>query len=119
MPKTDVSNAQQPTSGEVQRFGTVQLKKGDLVPSISMPSTSGRSVDLAVEADQKHLVLFFYPGDTVGQRGAGVILCLGKAHIGSSYRPRKRHMGIAPKHNGLGYLQSRLRNLESKCWKSI
>jgi len=68
-----------PTTGEVQRSGTVKLKKGDLVPNISLSSTSGRSVDLGVEAGERHLILFFYPGDTVGQRYAELSGCTPEA----------------------------------------
>jgi len=56
------------TSGNVAKSGTVNVRNGDLVPSLDLPSTSGRFVNLAAEAKQRHLVLFFYPGDTVGQR---------------------------------------------------
>jgi peroxiredoxin Q/BCP len=38
------------------------------LPEVRLPATSGRTVDLAAEADKAHLVLFFYPGDREGLR---------------------------------------------------
>jgi peroxiredoxin Q/BCP len=79
MTEKELGKSQQPTIGDVRRAGTIQLKKGDLVSDISLRSTSGRVVDLAMEADERHLVLFFYPGDTVGQRYAELSGCTPEA----------------------------------------
>jgi peroxiredoxin len=38
------------------------------MPSIALPSTAGRTVDLAAEAQTHHLVVFFYPGDEDASR---------------------------------------------------
>lgn len=55
-------------TGQVHKEGNIVVRVGDTFPSVSLPSTSGRSVNLRAEADTHHIVLFWYPGDREGIR---------------------------------------------------
>lgn len=54
--------------GGLLRNRALLASAGTNLPSIRLPATSGRTVDLAAEARKSHLVLFFYPGDREGLR---------------------------------------------------
>lgn len=71
------------TSGQVQLKGQIGVKPGDQIPAITLPSTAGRKVNLATEATNKHIVLFFYPGDGEGERYSELSGCTSE---GRSFR---------------------------------
>lgn len=52
----------------LQRRGSLRATAGMRLPDVRLPATSGRTVNLAAEADRAHLVLFLYPGDREGLR---------------------------------------------------
>src|SRR5947209_3248341 len=56
------------TTGQVHKEGQIGVKPGDQIPAITLPSTTGRNVNLATEAANKDIVLYFYPGDGEGER---------------------------------------------------
>lgn len=68
-----------PAPGRVQRAGAVTTRVGDRLPPVSLPSTSGRVLDVLAEARDRHLVLFFYPGDRDGLRFPELSGCTAEA----------------------------------------
>ena len=70
---------------KLTRQGGVSIRVGDLLPRIRLPSTAGRTVDLAAEVGRNHLVLFFYPGDREGLRYPELVGCTPEA---CSFRDR-------------------------------
>jgi peroxiredoxin Q/BCP len=68
-----------PSPGRVHRAGTVTARVGDPLPSVRLPATSGQQVDLGAEAQARHLVLFFYPGDRDGLRYPELSGCTAEA----------------------------------------
>ncbi len=68
-----------PNTKRLRRVGAVAAAVGDMLPHVSLPATSGRNVDLAAEAQDRHLVLFFYPGDRDGIRYSQLSGCTTEA----------------------------------------
>ena len=69
----------------LRRRGVTRVKPGEPVPSVQLPSTGGRLVDLATEAVNSHIIVFFYPGDREGLRYPELIGCTPQA---CSFRDR-------------------------------
>jgi peroxiredoxin Q/BCP len=84
-----------PQPGRVHRAGAVQARVGELLPEVSLPATSGRDVDLAAEARQRHLVLFFYPGDRDGLRFPELSGCTAEACSFRDHASEIRALGAA------------------------
>ncbi|WP_240691575.1 IclR family transcriptional regulator domain-containing protein [Amycolatopsis nivea] len=55
-------------AGQVRIWGRAAVRVGDRLPALTLPSTSGRLVDLGAVARDRPVVLFFYPGDREGLR---------------------------------------------------
>ncbi len=66
-------------AGRVHRQGKIRVKPGDLLPSVTLHSTAGREVDVAAEATNRHVVIFFYPGDREGLRYLELAGCTAEA----------------------------------------
>jgi peroxiredoxin Q/BCP len=82
-------------TGRVHRAGAVSAAVGDTLPPVSLPATSGRDVDLAAEAKQRHLVLFFYPGDRDGLRFPELSGCTAEACSFRDHTSAMRALGAA------------------------
>lgn len=63
----------------VHRVGALDARVGDLLPEVRLPATSGRELNLMAESRQRHLVLFFYPGDRDGLRFPELSGCTAEA----------------------------------------
>ncbi len=68
-----------PTAKASKITASNSIKKDDLFPSIALLSTQDNIVNLANEASNKHLVLFFYPGDKEGLRYPELMGCTPEA----------------------------------------
>lgn len=66
------------------------------IPPIRLLATSGREVNLAQEAAQKHLVLFIYPGDGAGLRYPELAGCTAEACSIRDSISQFRQRGAAP-----------------------
>ena len=82
-----------PAPGGVSRAGSVEASVGQILPSLRLPSTAGRDVDLAAEAQQRHLVLFFYPGDRDGLRFPELQGCTAEACAFRDHASEMRALG--------------------------
>jgi peroxiredoxin Q/BCP len=82
-----------PAPGGVSRAGSVGARVGQILPALSLPSTNGRSVDLGVEAQERHLVLFFYPGDRDGLRFPELQGCTAEACALRDHASEMRALG--------------------------
>jgi peroxiredoxin Q/BCP len=65
--------------GKVSCRGQISVKPGELLLPVTLYSTAGREVNLAAEADNNHVVLFFYPGDREGLRYPELAGCTSEA----------------------------------------
>ncbi len=65
--------------GQVRRRGKVSIRPGDRLPPVTLRSTAGRNVDLAAEAVNHHVIIFFYPGDRLGLRYPELAGCTSEA----------------------------------------
>ena len=63
----------------MRRQGRISIRPGDLLPSVTLHSTAGRDVDVLGEATNRHVVLFFHPGDREGLRYPELAGCTAEA----------------------------------------
>ena len=103
------------TSDQLRSKGIHRVPRGAHFPSVVLPSTSGRDVNLADEARARHLVLFFYPGDGASLQYPRLAGCtaeacafrdsltefhaLGAAIYGISLQPTERQRQFAAREN--------------------
>ena len=99
-------------SGMVTKsHGATRAQPGDCLPAVSLPATTGGSIDLSDLARSKHLVIFFYPGDLEGLRypeltgctpeacsfrdSIGELRALGAEIVGASMQSSSRQRSFA------------------------
>lgn len=87
--------ADEPTRGRVRRHGAVRARVGDPLPRVWLPATSGRDVDLSAEAQERTLVVFFYPGDRDGLRYPELSGCTAEACSFRDHDSELRTLGTA------------------------
>lgn len=66
-----------------------------MLPHVSLPATSGRDIELTSEAQDRHLVLFFYPGDRDGLRFPELSGCTAEACSFRDYGTELHALGAA------------------------